>query len=255
MHVIPVVPPSVESSHVATRPVAPLGLAGVAWIVSRPVPVERDDVLAPVGVWVVDLDDPDAPDGNELATGVSDVEWTRARSRSSVDARRWLRAHYALRRVLGACLDRDPLSVTFSESASGQPLVDGAPDLSFSLSHAGGRALIAVSRSGAVGVDVEPIRPGLHEAGIAQRMIGVAARVALEEAGSSRRTDAFFRMWVRHEAAVKCRGVGLVAAIGRDVSQGLWVEDIDVGVGYAAALALDSPSPSAVPTLTYAWTF
>src|SRR5579872_2659557 len=237
MHVNPVVPPPVETAHVATRPVAPLGMAGAAWIVSRPVPVERDDALAPAGVWIVDLDDPAAPTDSELAAGVSRDEWARAQGRSPDEARRWLRAHYALRGVLGACLNRGPLSISFVESVSGQPLIDDVPGFSFSLSHSGARALIAVSRAGAVGVDVERIRPGLHEAAIARRMIGDVARVALDETSSTRRTDAFFRMWVRHEAAVKCRGVGLVAAIGRDVARGLWVQDVDAGVGYAAALA------------------
>ncbi len=254
MHIIPAVHPPVEAAHVATRPVAPLGLAGAAWIVTRPVPVERDDTLTPVGVWIVDLDDARAPQGSELAAGLSGDELARASSRSIDVARRWLRSHFALRRILGACLDQDPASLKIESTELGQPFVDGARGFAFSLSHSWDRALVAVSRAGAVGVDVERIRPGLHETAIAQRIIGGDASETLEKTTPSSRTDAFFRMWVRHEAALKCRGVGLVAAIGSDVADGLAVTDVEVGVGYAGALAIDGPALLNSTPICFDWT-
>jgi 4'-phosphopantetheinyl transferase len=254
MHIIPVVHPPAEAAHVAARPVAPLGLAGIAWIVARPSLLVRDGTVAPVGVWIVDLDDPRAPAGVDLTDGVASGERARARRRRSRDdAQRWLRSHYALRRILGACQDQDPLAIVFGPSASGQPQIEGAPGLAFSLAHSQGRALIAVSRAGAVGVDVERTRTGFHEMAIAQRIIGGGARAALEQTEPSHRTEAFFRLWVRHEAAVKCRGVGLVAAINRDLVDDLIVTDVDAGPGYAAAWALDAATSPVVTPLTYEW--
>jgi 4'-phosphopantetheinyl transferase len=256
MHLIPSVPVHVEPAHVATRPVVPLGLAGVAWLVTRPAPVASLSAVTPIGLWLVDLDDDRAPAGHELAAGVTSDEQARgARRRSGGDGQRWLRSHYALRRILGACLDRSPLSIEFHTNSSGQPHVDGTTKFTFSLAHSEGNALIAVSKAGDIGTDIERIRPGLHEEAIAHRVIGSRARAALEGVDPSRRTAEFFRLWVRHEAAVKCRGVSLVSAINRDIEHGLVITDVEAGDGYAAAWALDAATPPSVTPISYDWSF
>lgn len=83
----------------------------------------------------------------------------------------------------------------------GRPRLGDRPDLSLSVSHAGDRVLVAVSGAGAVGVDVEE-RARVADGGLAAAILSPAERcrsVVPDLAGT----------WVRKEAYLKARGVGL----------------------------------------------
>jgi len=82
----------------------------------------------------------------------------------------------------------------------GKPMLPGGP--SFSLSHAGNLAVLAVSES-PVGVDVEKPRP-IRKA-VAQKYFQGAEQAWLETDPQSR----FFFLWTRKEAVLKCCGRGL----------------------------------------------
>ncbi len=69
-------------------------------------------------------------------------------------------SHYALRQVLAGHLGLDGFGHAFEVGPRGKPSLPrafAASGLEFSLSHTHGLALIAVSRLGAVGVDVERV--------------------------------------------------------------------------------------------------
>ena len=117
---------------------------------------------------------------------------------------------------------------------------------SFNLSHSGDRALVAVSRQGPVGVDIERIKAGRPMERIAARMFSA------EETARAATPLGFYRCWTAKEAYAKGLGLGLrlafasfsVAAIedGRGSvahpGRAPWeVEVIAVGDGYAAAVA------------------
>ena len=57
----------------------------------------------------------------------------------------------------------------------------------------------------------------------------------VREAGSAERAAVFYRQWVRHEARLKCLGVGLT---GTAPATPVEVQDLDVAPGYAAAVAV-----------------
>jgi 4'-phosphopantetheinyl transferase len=207
-----------------------------------------------ITLWRLDLDEAGDGDDRRLTRALSDDECARAaRLRSPQGARRWIRAHGALREILATELGVTPVDVAFTASEAGKPAVAGASRLCFNLAHSAGLALVVLARDREVGVDVERIRGGLHEAAIARRIVGEDAQDELAAADPDRRTAEFFRLWVRHEAAVKCRGLGLAAAIGHDVSIGLAVEDVDVGVGYAAAWAIDGAVYGPVTMTPFVW--
>jgi 4'-phosphopantetheinyl transferase len=137
--------------------------------------------------------------------------------------------------------------VSFVKSESGKPALAGpalqAP-ISFNVSHSGRLALFAFAR-GCVGVDVELDRRPIDEAALARRAFspGAARRIAtLAPAG---RREEFLREWARHEAALKCLGVGIGAATrGRATAdagaQPLWLCDLRLPARGAAALACDT---------------
>ncbi|MGH9020149.1 MAG: 4'-phosphopantetheinyl transferase family protein [Acidimicrobiales bacterium] len=187
---------------------------------------------------MIDLDSPAAWDGEGLSGAVSDAERVRAaRFRLLRDATRWLRARAALRQILAAAIDVAPLDIAYALSSSGKPSVEGSHRVEFNLAHSGARALVATSRNGGVGVDVEVVRAGLREAAILERVLGSTGRTRWDGAPTEQRTDVFFREWVRFEAAVKCRGTTIADSFDVDVGLGLTIVDLDLGEPYAAAAA------------------
>jgi 4'-phosphopantetheinyl transferase len=118
----------------------------------------------------------------------------------------------ALRRVLATYLGEEPKQIQFQTGEHGKPrLAAAARRLEFNLSHSGEIALVAVSGEHEVGIDAERVRP--------------------------KRGAAFYRRWARHEAHVKCLGVGLLRA-RRVALAPVALRNLDVGPGYAAAVAV-----------------
>lgn len=81
--------------------------------------------------------------------------------------------------------------------------------MQFNLSHSGEMALVAVTRLGAVGVDVEQVRPLDDMMGIAGQFFAPGERARLAEMPSPHRQRAFFDCWTRKEAYIKGIGLGL----------------------------------------------
>jgi 4'-phosphopantetheinyl transferase len=177
----------------------------------------------------------------------------RARGERMVNDRTrdlWMRSRGVLRALLGGYLSRDPSTLRFARGARGKPEL--SPDaVSFNLSHSGPLALYAVTRTGPVGVDVEVARRPVDEVAITARVLGEAEARRLEELDPASREQAFLRAWVRHEAELKCLGVG-IGESGRGGSLGLgnretdteggdgrpWIADLQVGPRAAGAVAM-----------------
>jgi 4'-phosphopantetheinyl transferase len=108
--------------------------------------------------------------------------------------------------------------------------------LSFNLSHSGGLALVAVAPGGVeVGIDIERLRPRRDLGRLAERWLEPPDALPIVAAPPAERERLFYAAWTRHEARVKCTGVGLAGpAPGPEVHA--WPIEIDAG--YAAAVAL-----------------
>jgi 4'-phosphopantetheinyl transferase len=199
--------------------------------------------LTPGGVhlWRIHLDQPNPPTAAAFADVLSEDERRRAaRFRSPVDAQRWTVSRVALRQILARYGHIEAPDIVFELGPKDKPALAGpsGPDLRFNLSHSAAMALVAVSVGPEVGVDVERVRDGLDVMALARRALPPSAVDELSSTPPTARTTAFFRLWVRHEATVKCLGIGLddqSASVGVD---GLVVEDVSASDGYAAAVAI-----------------
>ena len=124
--------------------------------------------------------------------------------------------------------------------AEGKPRLAAEPGrLSFNLSHSDDLALVAVAPGAVpVGVDVERLKGRRDLARLAARWLPPEDAGAIAAAGAgAEREVAFYAAWTRHEARVKCTGVGLAGpAPGPEVR----AYGLEVGPGYAAAVAIDS---------------
>jgi 4'-phosphopantetheinyl transferase len=193
-------------------------------------------------LWRVDLDGPDARTvattaGHDLSV---DERLLAARFRSAEDGRRWAVSRVALLRILAGYLEEEAAALVFELGPHDKPGLAGPTgrDLRFNLSHSAAVALVAVSVGYPVGVDVERIRDDLDVVALARRALPPRAVEELVSAPLNARTRVFFRLWVRHEASVKCLGTGLGTESVDDGADGPVVEDVVLGGGYAGAVAV-----------------
>jgi len=198
-----------------------------------------------IHVWGAGLGGP-APNASEL---LSESERRRAaRFVRAEDGRRWMLARAIVRELLGSYLDLHPAALRFTAGPNGKPTVaDGS--LHFSVSHSDDVALYAFSLDREVGIDVEVVRRPLDEHALARRAFGEQEAERLRVLEPPLRRREFLRLWVRHEAALKCSGAGL-AGSDRALAVAPWIAELYVTSSQAAAVAASAP-PRALERLRY----
>ena len=129
------------------------------------------------------------------------------------DRRRYVLAHGGLRAVLSRYLGVGPDRVELLRSEAGKPSLakelGGRPALTFNMSHAHDRALIAVSKGQEIGVDIERIRSDVEVAKLSERYFTPSEHTAIIHSTQEQRATRFFRYWVAKEAVLKARGIGI----------------------------------------------
>jgi len=202
-----------------------------------------------VDVWRADL----AAIGDQLEQLLCKEELERAAQIvHQRDRVLWARSRGVLRALLARYLGSDPRELRFELGPHGKPaLLSEGPtrpgpgmdlrmDLSFNLSHSGELALYAVSAKRAVGIDVELAhRREVDEVAIAARLLGGDQARRLASLDPDARAREFLRLWVAHEATVKCRGGELARSPKDSHATELWTSALDVGPRAAAALAIE----------------
>jgi len=221
--------------------------------------LERDEI----DVWIVDLAARDAGDITS-ARILAPAERERAsRFKYEVDRSCFIQRRAALRMILSEYLGVAPQSIAFTENEFGKPSVvtpQAAAGLSFNASHSGTLAVIAVARSGRIGVDVERLRPLVEAESIAARFLATGEAATLAALHPHERTEGFFNAWTRKEAVVKALGGGLSIPLDSfevslrpgeppailrwdipEAAQTHWrIQDLDLPEDYVGALVTDS---------------
>ncbi|MEO5814768.1 MAG: 4'-phosphopantetheinyl transferase superfamily protein [Gemmatimonadaceae bacterium] len=182
-------------------------------------------------VWRIRLEDEDEED---LWSVLSHDERERARRfHFEVHRRGFVVAHAALRRILSGYLGEPAERLTFVTGEFGKPALESARGLEFNLSHSGDLALLAVSRSGDVGVDVERWNAEIDHLDLADHFFSQDERSALRELSHAddQVVRGFFAAWSRKEAYLKASGHG--------ISRGLHHFDVSLRPGEPARLIAD----------------
>jgi len=162
--------------------------------------------------------------------------------------RRRAAANDALRQILAAHLP-EGADVELLTGEHGKPRLAGG-GLEFNLSHSGEIALVAVSAEHPVGIDVEKVRPDRDPVALAERALGADDVSAVREADPAERDLVFHQRWARHEARLKCLGVGIFQEALPGIGT-VATEDLEVVPGYVAAVAI---AAGELPPLRR-WTF
>jgi phosphopantetheinyl transferase len=118
----------------------------------------------PVELWTFPLT-------REVPTHLSEDEVARAgRFRFDEDRVRWIRARSSLRMILSRYAGEDPGNLAFAYGKHGKPALLPFTEVQFNLSHAGDWAIVAVTQSVPVGVDIERIRDNVDMAELLLRL-------------------------------------------------------------------------------------
>jgi 4'-phosphopantetheinyl transferase len=124
------------------------------------------------------------------------------------DRRRFIVAHGILRSILSDYVKQPAGELIFQHNKYGKPSL-ASSDIVFNLSHSDEFALCAVSRSGAVGVDIEFIRDVKDWEEMSTFIFTSCEREELYSLPPEERLIGFFSGWTRKEAIVKAIGHGL----------------------------------------------
>lgn len=179
----------------------------------------------PVELWSIAL-------GRDCPNHLSEDEVARARRfRFDDDRVHWIRARSALRMILSRYAGEDPGNIVFVYGKYGKPALPFS-QIQFNLSHAGDWAIIGVTRSVPVGVDIERMRPGVEMAALLERL-GETDLPATE--------PELYQRWTRREARTKAAG----GALFERPADNICAIDIGAPAGYAAAVALAGYQPVA----------
>jgi 4'-phosphopantetheinyl transferase len=132
-----------------------------------------------------------------------------------------------LRIALGQYLGIEPGEVRFRTAEQGKPELAEPRGLYFNLSHTDGTTVIALTRAGRVGVDVERIRANLDPLQLGRRFFSAEESKWLQSQPADQRFAAFFACWTAKEAYVKACGGGLSIPLdGFGVIPGSGVEEL-----------------------------
>ena len=170
-----------------------------------------------------------------------------------VDRQRALAAWTAQREILANYLGCSPHDVPLDRDASGRPhLRADSPALDHSMAHSGDWAMLAVSRSARVGIDLERVDPTVDVERLALRFFARDEAEMIASLPHDKRVATFFRAWTEKEAYLKGVGGGVPSRlrsvraafdprIGARAVAGWRLYGLDAPPGYAACLAVQAP--------------
>lgn len=149
-------------------------------------PLERDEIH----VWMIEA--PSGTSGRALSTF----------------------SQLKLGRLLARYIDEDD-APTILRGEHGKPYAPDLHGIEFNVSHSGRRALIAIARDQAIGIDIEAQGRRRSVDDIAERFFAPAESRALRALPEASRDAAFLRLWTGKEAVLKALGEGLSFGLNR----------------------------------------
>lgn len=145
-----------------------------------------------------------------------------------------------LRLLLSSVIGKENQEIGFIYGEHGKPSIkesiDGKP-IEFNISHSGNYALIAITLSNKVGVDIEEVNIDTDHQSLSKRFFSESEKNELIRLGNELQLDAFYRIWARKESFIKATGKGV--AFGLDRFSVTLDETIDGGMEVLTSTPLD----------------
>lgn len=199
-----------------------------------------------VDVWRVSILDSSTP-----STAVLSADEVRRLGRrlGEMDRRRALTAWTSRREILARYLGCAPRDVPLERAEDGRPFLRASGfALEHSMTHSGDWMMLAVSRLGPVGLDLEQVDRSIDVGRLAARFFAREDAVAIAALPREEQAEAFFRAWTEKEAYLKGIGGGVPSRL-RSVrarldaqagkrAVGDWIlHSVEAPTGYVACLA------------------
>ncbi len=165
-----------------------------------------------IDVWLIDLD---ARRDIELESALSlDEKEYGARIRVPEIRRRWVSSRAALRRILESYNNSKPIVLertcrSCGAHDHGKPELKGHSDFRFSMSRAGGEAVVAITRNVSIGIDIVDKAGNVDWVEVGNLAFTAQERDELDAAQPTWPTRRARQLWARKEAVAKALGLGL----------------------------------------------
>lgn len=174
---------------------------------------------ADVHVWRLALAQPRDQLDRFARTLATDEQARAARFVFDRDRNAYTAARGALRSLTGRYTGHAPEAIAFGYLAKGKPYLTSPPGgLHLNVSHSGDYALLAFTRAGELGVDVERRRALSDLAALAKVSFSPAEHAAWSRLPPPDQLEAFFAIWSRKEAFIKATGEGVSQLAEFDVT-------------------------------------
>jgi 4'-phosphopantetheinyl transferase len=220
-----------------------------------------------VHVWAASLDSrPEVLTAFEASLAPEEQQ-RAARFHFPTHRNRFIAGRGLLRRLLATYLGMKPHALEFAFAPNGKPTLTGLTvhqALHFNLAHSEDLLLIAVTRSGSVGVDVERVRmlPDFEE--LVASFFSPNESAKFRNLTAEQKPTAFFDLWTRKEAWLKASGDGITHLLNQVEVSFLQTEparlvrlpaqyargsswslhELAPSPGFAAALAIATDAPA-----------
>ena len=126
------------------------------------------------------------------------------------DWRRFVLRHSAYQRILQEALCLDQAQPVVKYSQYGKPFVPGKAKFSWSVS--GDYSILGIASEGEIGVDLEKVEPFPVCTRVLELVAAQDEREWLFGSPTEELFTRFLRLWVRKEAVLKAKGIGLLQA-------------------------------------------
>jgi len=192
---------------------APTASSNTHHLASEWQPVHAFIPLQPneIQIWRIDLPQPASTFEACLSLLNADESARANRIRHALTRQHFVLGRASLRRLLAYDLSLTPEAIPLTATSFGKPelsLPNAA--LSFNVAHSANTILIALSRHGRIGIDVEHINPTTDFLKIAQHSFTPTENATLNNITNLQdRRTAFYRGWTQKEAVAKADGRGL----------------------------------------------
>jgi len=121
--------------------------------------------------------------------------------------RQWVAAHGQIRVILAKYTGMAAEQIILIQKRGEKPYIKDSK-VKFNLSHTTGYALLAVTQTGEVGIDIEYKRDNVRVELISRSSFSQSERQAILAVEGRERRDRFFNCWTRKEAFIKAIGKG-----------------------------------------------
>ena len=171
-----------------------------------------------VHIWAAHLDLPRETLARLAAILSREEQGRAARFRFETHRDRFIAARGVLRSLLAKYLERAPHELQFEYGPKGKPTLAirfAESGLFFNLTHSENLALVAVTRLGPIGVDVEQIRSVPDTEELVARFFSARENALFQTLPANQKNIAFFNLWTRKEAWLKATGEGIGHLLNR----------------------------------------